>query len=157
MTPEFSVSCGTQSQCNLTGSVSFIYGTIRTGTSCCSTDNCTVPIPQLPPVIQNKNGLKCRTCSSDKSDYCYTDDKMDCTGNETKCGRMARTLSGTINLKDSVRGCATRSFCEVMGNQKTSIMGLNVDMKMYCSDGAVGLYNGVVYAISVALLTKLLF
>ncbi|XP_073457298.1 phospholipase A2 inhibitor NAI-like [Aquarana catesbeiana] len=155
-TPQYSLSCGTQSECNVTGSLNFIYGKILTGTSCCSTDNCDPPTPQLPVDSSIKNGLTCRTCYSDSSDYCYTGDKIECTGDQTKCGRMARTLTGTINMKEAIRGCTTGSFCDILGNQKDSLSGLNVDMAMYCSNGAAGLYNGLIYFVTVALLTTLL-
>nr|DBA15791.1 TPA: hypothetical protein GDO54_003255 [Pyxicephalus adspersus] len=157
MTPQYSISCGTWSDCNVTGSLTFLYGKIHTGTSCCSTDDCIPPKPALPEESTRKNGLTCRTCSSDQSDYCYTGDKIECNGEETKCGRMARKLSGTINLKDSIRGCSTPSFCGILGNQQASVSGLNVDMKMFCSDGATDLYNGLFCSLIVALLTKLMF
>ncbi|XP_040183162.1 phospholipase A2 inhibitor and Ly6/PLAUR domain-containing protein-like [Rana temporaria] len=157
ITPQYSVSCGTQSECNVTGSLNFIYGRILTGTSCCSTDNCDPPTPQLPVESSVKNGLTCRTCYSGTSDYCYTGDKIECTGDQNKCGRMARTLTGTFNTKDATRGCTTESFCGILGNKKDSINGLNVDMAMYCSDGATGLYSGLIYFVIVALLTTLLF
>ncbi|XP_056399859.1 phospholipase A2 inhibitor and Ly6/PLAUR domain-containing protein-like [Hyla sarda] len=156
VTPQYSLSCGTQNECDRSSSLTFNYGTVRTATSCCSTDSCVPTLPTLPSPSSEKNGLTCRTCSSDSSDYCYTSETLQCTGKETKCGRMARTLSGTINLKDAIRGCATSSFCDILGTQNTVIDGLYVDMKTYCSDGAAGLTAGYFISIFTALVTKLL-
>ncbi|PIO15020.1 hypothetical protein AB205_0022530, partial [Aquarana catesbeiana] len=91
------------------------------------------------------------------SDYCYTSDKVECTGDEMKCGLMARRLSGTVTKNDSLRGCATRSYCEIFGNQMTTIQELNVDSKMFCSDGAADLHVGLLGSAVAILLTKLLF
>ncbi|XP_063800043.1 phospholipase A2 inhibitor gamma subunit B-like [Pseudophryne corroboree] len=153
---QYSISCGLRDHCNITGSMTFIYGTVRTGTSCCDTDDCTPPTPILPALSSQKNGLTCRTCYSDKSDYCYNGDTLQCNGEETKCGLMSRKLTGTINLNEAIRGCSTKSFCDVLGPQSASISGLNVDAKMYCSDGAVGLNSGILYSIFATLLAKLL-
>ncbi|XP_075046197.1 phospholipase A2 inhibitor NAI-like [Mixophyes fleayi] len=155
-TPQYSISCGTRDQCNVNGSLTFIYGKVKTGTSCCDTDDCTPPTPQLPADSSEKNGLICPTCSSDKSDFCYTGDTLPCTGDEVKCGRMARKLTGTITLKDTICGCATKSFCDILGNQVASISGLNIDSKMFCSHGEVGQYAESFYSAFAALLAKLL-
>lgn len=157
VTPQYSITCGTRDQCNVTGSLSFTYGNVRVGTSCCSSDYCTPTYPTVPSESSQRNGLTCRTCSSDSSDYCHTSETLQCTGEERKCGRMARTLSGTIKLKDTMRGCATKTFCDILGTQKTNIDGLKVDMKTYCSDGAADLRVGYVVAIFTALLTKLMY
>ncbi|XP_068097503.1 phospholipase A2 inhibitor gamma subunit B-like isoform X2 [Hyperolius riggenbachi] len=157
LTEQYTLSCGNPSQCDVNGSLTFYYGSIRTATSCCSANNCVPPTPTVPTKSTVKNGLTCRTCSSDDSSYCYTGETMECTGNEFKCGRMARSLSGSVTKKDAIRGCATKSYCEIIGNQVTSIQGLNVDMKMYCSDGATALHAAFFLSAAVLLLTKLLF
>lgn len=154
VTPQYSITCGTRDQCDVTGSLTFNSGTVRVGTSCCSTDNCTPAYPALPSESSEKNGLTCKTCSYDKSDYCLTSETLQCTGEETKCGRTGRILSGTINLKDTIRGCATKSFCDILGTQKGIIDGLNVDMKTYCSDEAADRYIEYFISIFTDLLTK---
>ncbi|KAM3922126.1 phospholipase A2 inhibitor and Ly6/PLAUR domain-containing protein-like [Leptodactylus fuscus] len=158
ITPQYSITCGKPNDCNVTGSMTMNIGKILTGTSCCNTDNCTPPFPALPSVSLQKNGLTCRTCASDQSDYCYTSDKLQCTGQETKCARMARTLSGTINLKDALRGCATKSYCDILGSQNAFVDGLYVDMKTYCSDGAADLrHMGYFMLICTVAMTKFMF
>ncbi|XP_040183163.1 phospholipase A2 inhibitor 25 kDa subunit-like [Rana temporaria] len=156
-TPQYTLSCGSRSQCNANGSLTFNYGKLRTRTSCCDTNDCIPPFPTLPPVSSQKNKLTCRACFSDTSDYCYTGDTIECTGDEMKCGRMARRLSGTVTKNDALRGCATKSYCEIFGSQTSTIQGLNVDSKMFCSDGAPALHVGLLGSIVAILLTKLLF
>ncbi|XP_040183164.1 phospholipase A2 inhibitor 25 kDa subunit-like [Rana temporaria] len=156
-TPLYTLSCGSHSQCHFSGSMSTNHGTVRTRNSCCDTDDCIPPFPTLQPVCPMKNKLTCRACFSDTSDYCYTSDTIECTGNERKCGRMARRLSGAVTKNDALRGCATRSYCEKVGNQMSTIQGLNIDSKMFCSDGAPALHVGLLGSIVAILLTKLLF
>nr|DBA15790.1 TPA: hypothetical protein GDO54_003254 [Pyxicephalus adspersus] len=153
---QYSLSCGSRSECNMNGSLTYNRGKLRTGTSCCDTDNCIPPFPILPNESSQKNGLICTTCASETSSYCITREKIECTGEEIKCGRMARNVKGTISKNDALRGCTTKSYCGLLGNQMYTIQEVNVIMKMYCTDGAVALQVGLFRPAFAVLLTMLL-
>ncbi|XP_075462394.1 uncharacterized protein LOC142497880 [Ascaphus truei] len=126
--------CESQSQCGMSGSISTALSTIKTSTSCCTTDNCTPPIPTLPADNNVKNGLTCRTCVSADSNWCYTPDTMQCTGDEKMCFLQSTKISGSSSLTTAVRGCATQSICN-MGSQSSSSGGTTVDVKTSCTNG----------------------
>ncbi|XP_077312360.1 phospholipase A2 inhibitor and Ly6/PLAUR domain-containing protein-like [Lithobates pipiens] len=148
---EYELSCRPRSYCNMNGSMSTSKDNrLRTGTSCCYTDNCIPPFPTLPPVNSRKNRLMCRSSH-------MVSNTVECTGNETKCGQLDVTVTGAMILNYTVRGCATRSFCDIYENQMYTIQGINFDTKMFCNDGAVVLHVGILGSAVTILLTKLLF
>ncbi|XP_063800041.1 phospholipase A2 inhibitor NAI-like [Pseudophryne corroboree] len=155
-TTQYSITCGSTAQCNVTGSWTVNFGTVRTGVTCCSTDNCTPTLPTLPTQGSQPNNVTCRTCSS-YTDYCYTGDTIGCTGSETKCGILSKVLTGTISQATTIRGCTTPSFCDTLGTGVYYYSGLNIAMTTYCSNGAVGLYAGFFGSAFTFLLTILLF
>ncbi|XP_063798370.1 phospholipase A2 inhibitor NAI-like [Pseudophryne corroboree] len=81
----FSRACAPKSQCNISGSASVPNGKIKIRINCCETDNCIPPTPTLPEDNVQRNGLTCETCGSDSSNYCDSDETMQCTGNERRC------------------------------------------------------------------------
>ncbi|XP_078511660.1 uncharacterized protein LOC144770775 isoform X2 [Lissotriton helveticus] len=79
-------ACGTRSQrCDKVETVTATYVKVRGNTTCCNTDNCEPAIPTVPVNPRQMNGVRCRTCISQTSTYCYTENKMSCLGAETKC------------------------------------------------------------------------
>ncbi|XP_078511652.1 uncharacterized protein LOC144770773 isoform X5 [Lissotriton helveticus] len=79
-------NCGTRSRrCDKIETVTATYVKVRGNTTCCNTDNCEPAIPTVPKNPTKPNGVKCRTCTSLTSTYCYTENKLSCLGAETKC------------------------------------------------------------------------
>ncbi|XP_063293103.1 phospholipase A2 inhibitor 25 kDa subunit-like isoform X2 [Pelobates fuscus] len=142
ITPSFNRDCGPRNQCNLTGSVTFNIGLVRVATTCCSTDNCDPGIPTLPSNNNQQNGLTCRTCYSGNSLSCYTSETIQCKGVENKCFLLEKKLSGTFYSKEALRGCATDTYCSLLGTQTASYDGLNIDMKVFCTSGTNSLHGG---------------
>ncbi|XP_053308589.1 phospholipase A2 inhibitor gamma subunit B-like [Spea bombifrons] len=157
ISPVFTKDCAPRSQCNVTGSITFLYGKVKIATACCETDDCNSTVPALPSDTLQPNGLTCRTCASDESLSCYTADTMQCWGAENKCLRLQKKITGYLYVQEAIRGCATESVCSVLGNQQSSFGGLNIDMKVFCSNGSLGLNSGFHFSsiISLVLMTFL--
>ncbi|KAM4652612.1 phospholipase A2 inhibitor NAI-like [Discoglossus pictus] len=135
-------SCILEKQCNINGTMSYPQSTLWMVTSCCSTDNCNAPSLPLPTIGTNKNGLVCRACVTADSDWCYTSDTMQCTGNQNMCLLQSVKISGTTSIKAALRGCATKSICD-LGSQTTSEGGVTTNVKYVCTSGSNGLNNGI--------------
>uniref|UniRef100_A0A8C5QS38 UPAR/Ly6 domain-containing protein n=1 Tax=Leptobrachium leishanense TaxID=445787 RepID=A0A8C5QS38_9ANUR len=134
--------CVPKNQCNLQGSISVINNAMnRIGASCCNTDNCTPDLPTLPAVSTRFNGLVCRTCVSTYSGWCYTDDTMQCTGNENMCLLQTTSITGAVSMRIVLRGCATKSLCD-LSRQTEQTADRKVDMRFTCTSGTAGLYSG---------------
>ncbi|CAH2318624.1 Hypothetical predicted protein [Pelobates cultripes] len=130
----FVKACVFQDQCSMNGSITFNEGSTRTGISCCNTDNCTPPVPSLPQLSTQQNGLTCRSCISGTSNWCYTSDTIQCTGNEDMCLLQATTIAG---LKTAIRGCATKSICDLGSQTVTDTV------KITCTSGTIGLHSNM--------------
>ncbi|XP_063800042.1 phospholipase A2 inhibitor NAI-like [Pseudophryne corroboree] len=152
---QYSLSCGSTTKCNLTGTWTFTGGTVKTATTCCNNDSCTPTLPTLPTQSTQTNNVTCRTCASNTA-YCYTGDTLACTGSETMCGILSTVLTGTTTQSTAIRGCTTPSFCDTLGTGVSSFSGLNVVLTTYCSSGAVGIYAGFFSSALTLLLTKFL-
>ncbi|XP_075462388.1 phospholipase A2 inhibitor NAI-like [Ascaphus truei] len=149
-------SCELQRECGMSGSINIPDGKIKMGTTCCTSDNCTPPIPTLPADNDVMNGVTCRTCASADSNWCYTSDTMECTGNEKMCLLQTTEMSGSISHISALRGCATKSVCDI-GDQHVSGDGITIKLTHTCSSGSVGLHPGFFLPAVVALmLIKLL-
>ncbi|KAE8594363.1 hypothetical protein XENTR_v10019605 [Xenopus tropicalis] len=131
----YTLSCAPRSQCDKPGSISIPDGKIKRGTSCCYTDNCTPPTPTLPAVNNQVNGLVCRTCASADSAWCYTSDTMQCTGDEKMCLLQTTEIKGSVSSKVAVRGCATKSICD-LGGTSVSSPEFSMDVKFSCTSGS---------------------
>ncbi|XP_073426665.1 phospholipase A2 inhibitor and Ly6/PLAUR domain-containing protein-like [Dendrobates tinctorius] len=130
-------SCIPSSQCDFTGSMTVQYVYMRMAISCCSTDNCVPKVPSLPKMNLTNNGLVCRSCISDKSDWCYTSDTMKCTGAEHMC-MLQRTKAGSI--KAAMRGCATKSICD-LGKWTENTGGVSAEVKFICTSGGITVHK----------------
>ncbi|XP_063293219.1 phospholipase A2 inhibitor and Ly6/PLAUR domain-containing protein-like [Pelobates fuscus] len=155
-TASFTRTCSPAAQCNQTGSITFLYGTILVGTSCCGTDNCTPATPTLPTSNSTSNGLTCQNCFSYSPD-CYTGTTLACTGAENKCLRLSETISGNLALTQGLRGCATSSMCDVLGTQTLSASGYNVNINVVCTNGKDGLHHGFLFSTLVSIVMAKLF
>ncbi|XP_078511667.1 phospholipase A2 inhibitor and Ly6/PLAUR domain-containing protein-like [Lissotriton helveticus] len=139
----FTRSCGPSSACDKTSSLSNPYMTVRSSSTCCTTDNCTPAAPQLPSPVGTKNGVICRSCLDASSASCYTSETMTCTGVETKCIRYSvTTTSASQTTNIAVRGCATPSFCD-MGSNSASSQGTTVTIDVACTDSSMRLQPGI--------------
>ncbi|MEE6481895.1 hypothetical protein FKM82_013053 [Ascaphus truei] len=106
---------------------------IRSGTSCCSTDNCTPSIPTLPADNSTKNGVTCPGCFIANSDDCSTTETMECTGDEKKCILQTHKISGSEPITVALRGCATESLCNI-GSHSVSSGDIATEVNTKCSN-----------------------
>ncbi|XP_044134442.1 phospholipase A2 inhibitor and Ly6/PLAUR domain-containing protein-like [Bufo gargarizans] len=104
--------CAPNKMCSKTGSISLPNGRIKTGTTCCKTNDCTPANPVLPSDSNEKNGLSCKTCFTPNSKSCDTDLLTDCLGSETTCINQLTTRTGKVPTTTVVRGCSTKEMCE---------------------------------------------
>ncbi|XP_040277122.1 phospholipase A2 inhibitor and Ly6/PLAUR domain-containing protein-like isoform X3 [Bufo bufo] len=149
--------CAPSSQCGLKGSVGLQQGHIRMSTSCCNTDNCAPDPPTYATTSSTPNGLVCRSCMSADSTWCYTDDTVQCTGDENMCLLMTTYVSGSMSASTAIRGCASKSICDI-GSQSASAGGVTSDVKFICTSGGLSVHNIVLTpAIVCLLLLKLFF
>ncbi|XP_069599183.1 urokinase plasminogen activator surface receptor-like [Ranitomeya imitator] len=126
--------CSPPSQCSINGSISTSQLQLRMAASCCDTDNCTPDLPELPTKSTNSNGLVCRSCISADSTWCYTPDTIQCTGDENMCLLQSTKISGSPSTSTAIRGCATKSICD-LGSKTETFGGLTVDVKTHCTSG----------------------
>ncbi|XP_044130978.1 phospholipase A2 inhibitor and Ly6/PLAUR domain-containing protein-like [Bufo gargarizans] len=133
-------SCAPSSQCGLKGSVGIQQGHMRMSTSCCNTDNCTPGPPTFPTTSSTPNGLVCRSCISADSTSCNTDDTVQCTGDQNRCLLMTTQVSGSASASAAIRGCATKSICDI-GSQSVSAGGVTTDVKFICTSGGLSVHN----------------
>ncbi|XP_073457867.1 uncharacterized protein [Aquarana catesbeiana] len=115
-------SCVSNSKCNKRGSISYTGGTMKIGISCCNTNNCTPPLPQLPATSFQANGLVCPSCRSQSP--CDQETNIQCTGSEQTCIFQRSTLG-------CVMGCATSTLCDVADYSYKSTNN-DVTIQFYC-------------------------
>ncbi|XP_073457873.1 uncharacterized protein [Aquarana catesbeiana] len=127
--------CSPNNQCNITGSLTFTGGRVAISTACCNTDNCASAIPSVPTVNSTLNNLRCFTCAS--SDNCSSSNTLQCTGLETQCGRLSTSTTGSVTSASTIRGCATPSVCNYLGNWNMTFVDYNISAAVttYCSNG----------------------
>ncbi|KAM4651146.1 phospholipase A2 inhibitor NAI-like [Discoglossus pictus] len=94
MSPWLTRSCSAQSKCNTTSTYSTPTMKKKTSTTCCNTNDCTPPYPQLPSDSSQLNGVTCPTCMDIFSNWCYTGETMQCAGDENMCFYKTQTISG---------------------------------------------------------------
>ncbi|OCT73600.1 phospholipase A2 inhibitor and Ly6/PLAUR domain-containing protein [Xenopus laevis] len=152
----YTLSCAPLRQCDKPASMSIPNGKIKRGISCCFEDNCTPPTPTLPPDNSRLNGQICRTCTSADSTWCYTDDTMRCTGEENMCLLQTTVISGPVSSQVALRGCATKSMCD-LGSNSVSYPGFSMDLHFFCTSGSLGIHQGYFMSmlVSIALTTIL--
>ncbi|XP_040183158.1 phospholipase A2 inhibitor and Ly6/PLAUR domain-containing protein-like [Rana temporaria] len=136
--------CSPINQCNITGSLTFTGGNVAIATVCCDTDSCASAIPTLPTASTTSNNQTCSTCASSTNDYCSSSDTLQCKGLETQCGRLSTSVKSTTGSPIStsvIRGCATPSVCNLLGNQQVtySDQSVNVAVTTFCSNGSFNL------------------
>ncbi|XP_071968954.1 phospholipase A2 inhibitor and Ly6/PLAUR domain-containing protein-like [Engystomops pustulosus] len=81
-----SIACGQR------GSLSSKSHKTKFSIDCCSTDNCRVAIPMLPPDNTTFNGLLCPASSSMLGDVYEPGQAMKCSGDEDQCFHLRRKI-----------------------------------------------------------------
>uniref|UniRef100_A0A8C5WDH1 UPAR/Ly6 domain-containing protein n=1 Tax=Leptobrachium leishanense TaxID=445787 RepID=A0A8C5WDH1_9ANUR len=122
--------CQNRTFCNQFGSIGFSIGRIKSSTTCCSTDNCTPPIPTFQNEVHQKNGVTCQTCISTNTNSCVPMETMACTGSENKCITQITDVSGS---KTALRGCSTELICD--GIQNIELGNFTYSAQVSCTDG----------------------
>ncbi|CAN2388070.1 u-PAR/Ly-6 domain [Pristimantis euphronides] len=149
----FAMSCAPRHHCDSPGSISASNGRIRRSTTCCYTDNCT----PVPPILLDDdfrpNGLRCQTCLSMYSNWCYSKRTIECTGEEDACLLHTSQYYAPIRRSVAVRGCATKSICS-LGTQWIEFGTLKMKSKYSCvfsgtSPSPYGLVTAVITAFTV--------
>ncbi|XP_053308587.1 phospholipase A2 inhibitor 25 kDa subunit-like isoform X1 [Spea bombifrons] len=153
----YSRDCVPKQYCTFNGSMGFAQNIrARIGFSCCSTDNCLPSLPALAAENNQPNGLVCRSCISADSEWCYTDDTIQCTGDENMCLLQTTKNRGSVSSSTAFRGCATKSICN-LGSQAVTADQISVDTNYQCTSGSVAVFGGVFLPLLLGIvLTKLL-
>ncbi|KAG8433707.1 hypothetical protein GDO86_012168 [Hymenochirus boettgeri] len=151
----FSRSCEMRSSCGIAGSIGYQKGKIKTSTTCCHADNCIPSTPVLPTENMQRVGLTCRSCTALDSKWCYTDETMECTGEEKRCILQSTTLSGSKSGTTTVRGCATKNLCDI-GSQTHNFGDVQMRTDITCTSGAISLHHFVLLFFPVLLVVKLI-
>ncbi|XP_063295610.1 phospholipase A2 inhibitor and Ly6/PLAUR domain-containing protein-like [Pelobates fuscus] len=122
-------SCGDMSSCNMSGSL--LQGSVQLATSCCHSDKCFSPSPNMPAIITNRNGVTCPSCAFSFDTQCNLRQTMECTGNENRCATLE--MSGDLLTNRKLLGCATESIC-TLGDQTFDFNGQKLDLRISCSE-----------------------
>lgn len=138
----FSRGCAERQHCGKSGVFAVPAGKYRFSSNCCESDNCTPSIPMLPSVNYTYNGKSCPYCLSDSSIGCKSDETMQCMGDENNCAlENSEVTGGSDTYKLSVRGCATKGYCD-MGTQISESGGVKVKTVVKCG-ASTALYSAL--------------
>ncbi|XP_068098362.1 uncharacterized protein [Hyperolius riggenbachi] len=112
---DFERKCLPQFRCNFLGS--YTIDKVRTWmtTTCCDTDLCVAPEPEVIKTDYNANGVMCPTCSSPTGDCGLenTTKTMACQGQEFSCVLYLYNFTDPRYIYTLFqRGCATDSYCD---------------------------------------------
>ncbi|XP_066428746.1 phospholipase A2 inhibitor and Ly6/PLAUR domain-containing protein-like [Eleutherodactylus coqui] len=146
--------CTPSSECKLSGTMSITQGRIALGISCCSTDNCTPTLPTVPTKSHNPNGVICQSCVSAQSTWCYTSDTIQCTADENMCLLQGTEIPGLLST--AVRGCATKSLCD-LGSHSYTAGGSTIKSTFTCTSSAISAHKVVLTPAILCLLLLKLF
>ncbi|CAJ0931640.1 unnamed protein product [Ranitomeya imitator] len=138
-------SCVNISECSNNASVTGLYTTTATATTCCFTNNCTTSIPILPVENYTLNGLACPSYVETLMEPCDIKNVSACTGDQIRCVRYsASTTLGSTSSDLFFGGCATENTCAV---ESSSIKGdgISVEIKRKCYNGAGSLDSGPMF------------
>ncbi|KAM4651808.1 phospholipase A2 inhibitor gamma subunit B-like [Discoglossus pictus] len=156
LTEVFNKGCVPKNQCNEPGIISISHARIKRSISCCDTDHCTPSTPKLIDDNFQPNGLICRSCASIDSTWCYTKDTIQCSGHENMCILVTTKISGVVSSTVALRGCATKSICDI-GSQSVKQNMQSMEVTFSCTSGSMGLHGGFLFpAVASIVLGKLL-
>ncbi|XP_044133696.1 phospholipase A2 inhibitor and Ly6/PLAUR domain-containing protein-like [Bufo gargarizans] len=86
-------SCVSTTECFNNASVTGLYATTASGTTCCFTDNCTTSVPTLPVENYTLNGLMCPSYVETIMEPCDIKNVSSCTGDQIRCVRYSATTT----------------------------------------------------------------
>ncbi|NP_001090011.1 uncharacterized protein LOC735083 precursor [Xenopus laevis] len=150
----FSRSCERRTSCGISGSIGYLRGKIKTATTCCFNDGCSPSTPALPLENMQRVGLTCRSCTSLDSKWCYTEDTIDCTGEERKCILQTTTISGSKTGLRTVRGCATNDLC-ALGSHYNDYGEIKEWTEVTCTNGTTPLQQNLLLLLALAALLSI--
>ncbi|XP_077192574.1 phospholipase A2 inhibitor and Ly6/PLAUR domain-containing protein-like isoform X2 [Paroedura picta] len=102
--------------------------TLRASTFCCKGTDCQKVSPELPPIHTTLNGNQCPACFSLMS-YCVND-TVKCVGPESHCFTMDSNVGSTgLAVKAIMKGCSSKSYCDIYDTRKTSYRRLGFDVE----------------------------
>ncbi|XP_069804503.1 phospholipase A2 inhibitor and Ly6/PLAUR domain-containing protein-like isoform X2 [Dendropsophus ebraccatus] len=134
-------SCVNITECFNNASVTGLYATTASQTTCCFTNNCTTSIPTLPVENYTLNGLTCPSYVVTNMEPCNIKNVSSCTGDQIRCVRYsASTTLGSTKSTLYLGGCATENTC---ASDSSSIYGdgIGVETKRKCYNNADGFYS----------------
>ncbi|XP_075695008.1 phospholipase A2 inhibitor and Ly6/PLAUR domain-containing protein-like [Rhinoderma darwinii] len=103
---------GKSNECSRAGSIRSSTKTILMNTTCCDHNVCQMPLPTLPSVNFDENGLTCPSCFVPNSDRCLGRSSLKCGGNEQRCIHYMRTEVHEVStVTESLHGCTTNEIC----------------------------------------------
>ncbi|XP_053547226.1 phospholipase A2 inhibitor and Ly6/PLAUR domain-containing protein [Bombina bombina] len=147
-------SCGKSNFCGKNPSISKLGSALTGAITCCSSDNCDPPIPQLPPRSAEKNGVTCNVCPSEGSNSCIA---MNCTGNERTCIKVVSTTTGPLQGSQTIEGCASQDACD-SAEALTGAVPPGTKIEVTCNNGnPVFYYNLIILVISASLHFNLMY
>ncbi|KAM3920790.1 phospholipase A2 inhibitor and Ly6/PLAUR domain-containing protein-like [Leptodactylus fuscus] len=134
-------SCVNMTECFNNASVTGLYSTTASQTTCCFDNNCTTSIPTVPPVNLTLNGLTCPSYVATNLEPCDIKNVSVCTGDQVQCVRYsASTTLGSTSSSLFLGGCATESTCSVPSSSING-PGISVQISRKCYNSAGGLHS----------------
>ncbi|XP_072282470.1 phospholipase A2 inhibitor and Ly6/PLAUR domain-containing protein-like [Pyxicephalus adspersus] len=145
---QFIRGCGRKRDCDKSGVFSIPESKYRFSATCCDTSSCTPKTPVLPDFNFNLTTKTCTYCVSSTDTDCKSEQVMNCTKNEEKCATQNSIITaGSNKQKSSVRGCASKSYCELK-EQKSESGGIKTNIVIKCS-ACTALYSALTLLITV--------
>ncbi|XP_071968993.1 uncharacterized protein [Engystomops pustulosus] len=104
--------CGFSSECKTAGTITSTLMISSRNTSCCYTDNCISPIPDVPYESNKTNGHFCQSCYFTDHGSCKDGERVACTGDATRCiTSTMKMMRGPESKTIFHRGCADPGLC----------------------------------------------
>ncbi|XP_073457842.1 phospholipase A2 inhibitor and Ly6/PLAUR domain-containing protein-like [Aquarana catesbeiana] len=139
---EFTRKCGDKHLCGKSGVFAITNQKHKFSITCCESDGCTPPIPNLPLSNNTENGKNCPYCVSTNDRSCSDTGNMVCTGDENICGLFKMEASvEPYGTTDIVRGCVSKGFCD-LGTWTMKSKHNNVKVEAIC-DASTALYSAL--------------
>lgn len=134
-------SCVSITECFNNASVTGLYATTASETTCCFTNNCTTSIPTVPAENFTLNGLTCPSYVATRMEPCNIKNVSVCTGDQIRCVRYsASTTLGSTTSSLFLGGCATENTC-AMASSSIYGDGISLEIARKCYNHAGGLYS----------------
>ncbi|KAM8927809.1 phospholipase A2 inhibitor and Ly6/PLAUR domain-containing protein [Pelodytes ibericus] len=146
-------SCVSVSECDIKGTVTGLYVTTLSSTTCCNTTDCVPSAPSLPAENSTANGLFCPSYVDSTMEPCDIKNQTQCTGDQNLCIRYSSsTTLGSSKSSLYLGGCASKSLCDTKSSYISSD-GFTLDVNRLCNNRGSNLhYNTVFTSLSIVLL-----